>query len=69
MQRLSRVLFEVGPSNTNGAGGAVFHQYLKASITDDRRFKLAYLVAFRRVWIEVVFAVKHRALAYLGADA
>ena len=68
MNGFSRVFLEMSTCDPYLHGGTRIQNNLKFTLSHDRIFELAYLIAFRKVGIEVIFAVETTDVGDLGVD-
>ncbi len=68
VQRLARVLFQVGPGDADLLEGPVLQQDLDLTLADDGVLVLADLVALRQVGVEIILTGEDRTLRHLRVD-
>ena len=68
MQGFPGILFQMRPGDADHLAAAILQFDAQLTLADDRQFELTDLVTLRQIGIEIVFARKYRALAYLCID-
>ena len=61
VQGFTRVLFQVGAGDPDPFAAAIVEGDIDLATTNDRQFKLADLIAFRKIRVKIVFACEYRA--------
>ena len=69
VDRLSGILFQMGPGNANWIETAVFQWHFKNALADDRGKKLTHLISLGKVGVEVVFPIEDGSLSNSRADS
>src|SRR4051794_30458515 len=66
MYQFASILFQMKTLDADPDSGVVVRIDKQFALTNDWRFILAYLITLRQIWVEVVFAIEHRAQVDLG---